>query len=436
MKNFKLMGILITITGMLQPLAVQAQNFLKDRKVYLNETGENYLKFSLLSQVWLRQQQYNPGTTVNGTPKDNAMDIGIRRLRLQLYGQIADRVFIYTQLGQNNFNNISDRKLGFFVHDALGEYEVIRQKLSLGGGLSGWSGLSRFSSPSAGSIMGVDAPLYLQTTNDATDQFLRKLSVYAKGKLGKFDYRLVMAQPMAIQKMAGYNSTISQASNFSPKAPKMQWNGYFQYQFLEQESNLTPYTTGTYLGKKKVLNVGAGFIYQPDAMWRLGDAGDTTETDMVHLSADVYYDAPAGNKGQAVSLYGNVAHYNFGKNYIRNQATMNPANGNTNTSVLNGSGNGYPAFGTGMIFYAQAGYKFKDSLIGNTTLMPYVAVQHANFDRLNNSMAFIDIGVNWLLSGHTSKFTLSYQNRPVYNTSGDQTERLGAFTAQYQVFFN
>lgn len=426
----------MALAGILLTTTVQAQNFLKDRKIYLNETGENYLKFSLLTQVWLRQQQYNPGTTVNGTPKENAMDIGIRRLRLQLYGQIADRVFIYTQLGQNNFNNISDRKLGFFVHDALGEYEVLRQKLSLGGGLSGWSGLSRFSSPSAGSIMGVDAPLYLQTTNDATDQFLRKLSVYAKGKLGKFDYRLVMAQPMAIQKMAGYNGTISQASNFSPKAPELQWNGYFQYQFLEQESNLTPYTTGTYLGKKKVLNAGAGFIYQSNAMWRLTDANDTTETDMIHLSADVYYDAPAGTKGQAISLYGNIAHYNFGKNYIRNQATMNPANGNTNPSILNGSGNGYPAFGTGMILYAQAGYKFRDSLIGHTTLMPYVAVQHANFDRLNGAMAFIDVGVNWLLSAHTSKFTLAYQNRPVYNTAGDQVQRLGAFTAQYQVFFN
>lgn len=413
-----------------------AQQFLKDRKVYLNEDGSNYFKFSLMSQFWLRQQQYNPGTTVNGTPKENAVDLGIRRFRIQMYGQIADRVFVYAQVGQNNFNNISDRKLGFFIHDALGEYEVVRQKLSLGGGLSGWSGLSRFSSPSAGSIMGIDAPLYLQTTNDATDQFLRKLSVYAKGKIGKFDYRIVMAQPMAIQKMAGYNGTISEASNFSAKAPKMQWNGYFQYQFLEQESNLTPYATGTYLGKKKVLNVGAGFIHQPDAMWRTGNAKDTLETDMTHLSADVYYDAPLGNKGQAISLYGNVAHYGFGKNYIRNQATMNPANGNVNPTVLNGSGNGYPAFGTGMIYYAQAGYKLKDSLIGNTTLMPYVAVQHAKFDRLNTAMSFIDIGVNWLLSGHTSKFTLSYQNRPIYNTAGDQTERLGAFTAQYQVFFN
>ena len=436
MALFKWPGLFRAIPLLLLAPGLHAQNFIKDRKIYLDESGSNYVKFSVLGQFWLRQQQLNPGTTINGTPKENSTDIGIRRLRMQVYGQITERTFFYVQLGQNNFNNISDRKQGFFVHDAYGEYTLIKQKLAIGAGLSGWSGLSRVSSPSAGTIMGVDAPLHLQSTNDVTDQFLRKLSVFAKGKLGHFDYRLVMAQPHAIQKSAGYNGTITQASNFSPKAPSMQWNGYFQWQFLDQESNLTPYTQGTYLGTKKVLNVGAGFIYQPDAMWHSGPTGDTMTSEMAHFSADVFYDAPAGNKGQALSLYSSIAHYGFGKDYIRNQATMNPANGNSRPDVLNGSGNGYPAFGTGMTVYAQAGYKFKDSLIGGTTFMPYIAVQYADYDRLNDKMFFVDAGVNWLLSGHTSKLTLSYQNRPIYTISGDQTKRLGAFTLQYQVFFN
>jgi hypothetical protein len=436
MALFKWPGLFRAIPLLLLSSGLHAQHFIRDRKIYLNETGSSYVKFSVLGQFWLRQQQMNPGTTVNNTPKDNSTDIGIRRLRMQVYGQLTDRTFFYVQLGQNNFNNISDRKQGFFVHDAYGEYAVVKEKLSIGGGLSGWSGLSRFSSPSAGTILGVDAPLHLQSTNDVTDQFLRKLSVFAKGKLGRLDYRLAMAQPHAIQKSAGYNSTISQASNFSPKAPSMQWNGYLQWQFIDKEANLTPYTQGTYLGTKKVLNIGAGFIYQPDALWHANTAGDTITTDMAHFSADIFYDAPAGAKGQALSLYGSVAHYGFGKNYIRNQATMNPANGNSNPDILNGSGNGYPAFGTGMTVYAQAGYKFKDSLIGNTTLMPYIALQYADYDRLNNSMLFVDAGVNWLLTGHTSKLTLSYQNRPLYNAAGDQLKRLGAFTLQYQVFFN
>ena len=59
----------------------------------------------------------------------------------------------------------------------------------------------------------------------------------------------------------------------------------------------------------------------------------------------------------------------------------------------------------------------KDDLNGKTTLMPYVSIQQANFDRLNDAMNFYDLGVNWLLPGHTSKLTLSYQNRPVYDTA-------------------
>jgi len=417
----------------------EASNFFKDRKFNLNEDGTNFVKFTFLTQAWLRTADYNPGTTINGFAKSSGTDIGIRRYRVQLYGQLTDRVFAYSQFGENNFNGLSDRKQGFFVHDAYGEYAIDKTKFSLGIGLSGWSGLSRFSSPSVGSILGIDAPLYQQTTNDVTDQFLRKLSVFAKGKIGKLDYRVQMAQPMAIQKSAGWTAanSIGQNALFSAKPPKMQWNGYFMYQFKDQESNMTAYNTGTYLGKKKVFNIGAGFIYQKDAMWRLSEnATDTINSNLVQLAADVYYDAPVGAEGQSISLYGTVNHSDFGKNYIRNSGPLNPANGNSDASVLNGAGVAFPMYGTGTVAYLQAGYKFKDNLIGKTTLMPYVSMQYADYERLNNPMTFYDAGVNWLLAGHTSKLTLSYQNRPVFNTAGDSTERKSAVVAQYHIFFN
>ncbi|MFM7429181.1 MAG: hypothetical protein ACKO1F_04700 [Flammeovirgaceae bacterium] len=39
----------------------------------------------------------------------------------------------------------------------------------------------------------------------------------------------------------------------------MVWN------FFDKESHVTPYMTGTYLGKKKVLNLEAGIISQKNA---------------------------------------------------------------------------------------------------------------------------------------------------------------------------
>jgi hypothetical protein len=413
----------------------------KAGRIGLTGDSSNYLRFTLMTQVWVRQTQLNPGSTIHGTAKDAYTDIGIRRARAQVFGQIADRVFIYSQFGMNNFNYTSDRKAGFFIHDILGEYEVVRRKLSLGAGLTGWSGLVRYSSPSAGTIMGIDAPLFEQNTNDVTDQFLRKLSVYAKGKLNKFDYRLVMSSPMAVQKSNNYSAAVGENASFSALPPSMQWNGYFQYQIFDEESNLTPYTTGTYLGAKKVFNIGAGFQYQPGAMWRRGAAGDTVTSPLKNFAVDVYYDAPVAKNGSSLHLYAAYLSSDFGKGYLRNLGPMNPATGNSDASILNGGGNNYPAFGTGNIFYGQLGYKFANNAVGKSTFMPYVSVQYADYDRLQDKMLYWDGGVNWLLSGHTSKLTLAYQSHPVYqvttgNAKAVKIDRKGALILQYQVFLN
>lgn len=438
-KLMKLAATVLLICG--STIGAYSQGF-KDGKIWLNEDGSNYFKFTLVSQIWLRNTDMNPGTTINGYAKDNYTDIGVRRARFQAFGQIADRVFIYSQIGMNNFNYSSDRKAGFFIHDIMGEYEVVRKHLSLGAGLSAWNGLIRFSAPSVGTILGVDAPLFEQSTNDVTDQFLRKLSIYAKGKLGQLDYRVVMSSPMAVQKSNGYVPTVGKYATFSARPAKMQWHGYFQWQFLDQEANTTAYTTGTYLGGKKVFNIGAGFQIQPDAMWRAGNNGDTVESNMQHFAIDAYYDAPVNAAtGTALSAYASYINFNWGKGYIRNQATMNPANGTNRPDILNGSGNGYPSFGTGNLLYGQVGYKFKNNLIGKTTIMPYASLQYAHYDRLKDNMAFWDGGINWLLKGHTSKLTLAYQSRPIYQVDAAtqeafKTDRKGSFILQFQVFLN
>jgi hypothetical protein len=259
----------------------------------------------------------------------------------------------------------------------------------------------------------------------------------------------VVSSPLAIQKSAAYlanpaafHTLSSKSANFSTEPPKLQAQGYFQYQLLDQESNLTPYTTGTYLGAKKVCNIGAGFIYQPDAMIRLADNNtDTLRSAMRLLAVDVYYDAPLDSrKGTAISAYVSLSDYDFGKNYLRNTAPLNPATGNSDPSVLNGSGNGVPLDGTGQNLYGQLGYKFRNNLLGKAgTLMPYASVQYSVFEKLEDPMVYHDLGVNWLLSGHNSKLTLAYQNRPVFraNAAGEYylSQRRSAWVMQWQVGF-
>jgi hypothetical protein len=184
-------------------------------KINLSEDGNEYLRFTFLNQTWLRYTDANPGTTVNGSAQDQIFDIGLRRTRMQFFGQISPRVFFYTQFGINNFTSNSKQYQGAFFHDAVSEFRIHDKMLSIGAGLTGWSGLSRYASPSVGSILSLDAPLYQQTTNGVNDQFLRKLSVYAKGKLGKLDYRLALTKPMAIQNAVAVVNPLSVNSDFA-----------------------------------------------------------------------------------------------------------------------------------------------------------------------------------------------------------------------------
>lgn len=411
----------------------------KEFKIAFNENASHYVKLTFLNQIWMRYNESNPGSTVYNAPKSTTYDIGLRRTRFQLFGQLSDRVFFYTQFGLNNISYTSPRKQGLFLHDATSEYVVVKRALSMGVGLTGWNGVSRYSSPSVGSILTMDAPLYQQATNDVNDQFLRKLSIYAKGKLGALDYRFILSNPMSVQKASTSGGDFGQNSSFSTLPGKMQVHGYVNYQFKEEESNLLPYNVGSYLGKKSVFNIGAGFLVQPDAMWRQGNNMDTLQTNLQLYSVDVFYDLPLNSqKKNAITVYASYQYSDYGKNYLRSIGAMNPATGVDANGSINGAGSACPIIGTGNTLYAQAGYLFKQDLLKDKgTLQPFVGIQFSKFDILKDPVTTIDCGLNWLMEGHRSKLSLNYQNRPVFNTDVNgqnvQTSRKSMVVLQYQI---
>ena len=410
----------------------------KELRMNLNDEGTHYLKTTFTAQLWGRYTEMNPGSTIGGFSTSSNYDIGIRRMRQQIFGMVTDKVFFYSQLGINNFSSISDRKMPIFFHDVLAEYYITNRSLQVGMGLTAWTGFTRFASPAVASIMGFDAPLFEQNTNDANDQFLRKLSIYVKGKMGKLDYRFILSNPMLASK-SSVVKPISVNSDFSYKPPSPQTSAYVMYQFLNEESNLTPYMTGTYLGKKKVFNIGAGFQYQANAMWHHNDATqkDTIQEDMFNYAVDAYYNAPIGTKGMAISAYATAMHLGYGKNYIRNQGVMNPADGVVaGTPTVNGAGNAFPMMGTGNIIAGQIGLLLPNNILGekNGQLQPYIMVMHGSFDRLQQGMFQYDAGLNWYMSGYRSKLTLNYQNRPIFsNTDLKESDRKSMVVLQFQI---
>ncbi|WP_229317187.1 hypothetical protein [Larkinella sp. C7] len=438
------------------PKPVPEKNELKYN---LNESGSHFFKVTFLNQTWLRLNQSNPGTTVVGDPKDQTFDIGLRRTRIQLFGQINDRVLVYFQFGMNNFNflnaspafnttgTVSNRKVQAFFHDAVAEYLVFKDRdyLKIGGGLTIVNGLSRFTQPGVSSILSMDVPVFAQATVDQTDEFARKLSLYARGQVGRFDYRVAISDPFPIQTNGAAPPALGPNANFALKGHTKQFQGLLLYQFFDKEANQTPgYMTGTYLGKKKIVNLEAGFISQKNAVWHTGaTATDTVYQNLNLWSVAAFLDMPVNRaKGSAISAYLGYFNLDYGKNYLRYNGIMNPASGTTQSvGGLGGTqGNAFPMFGTGSVIYSQVGYLFRQDLLGNHgTLMPYAQAQIGNYDRVNQSMGVYNLGLNWLIKGHNSKITLDYQNRPYYialPATGqlDAQGRRGQLVLQYQVF--
>lgn len=418
-------------------------------KFNLNESGSHWFQGTFLNQTWIRYNESMPGTKLNGANAPETFDIGLRRTRIQMFGQISDHTFLYFQFGMNNVNaqaalaGTNNRKIQAFFHDAVGEYKVFKANnwLKIGAGLTITNGLSRFSQPSIGTIATLDVPVFLQATVDQTDEFSRKLSVYARGQIGKIDYRFSLSDPYPIGNSGSATPTkLPTSASFAWVGHHKQYQTYLMYQFFEHENHTTPYMTGTYLGRKRILNIASGIIYQKDATWynsSLTGGNDTTYNDMVLWSVESFYDAPIHKaKGTALNLFAGFYSMNYGKQYLRYSGQMNPVGSNTGGTSLNGAaGNAYPMFGSGNSFYAQAAYLFKRNLLGEKgTLQPFASFRAANYQALNAPLNVYDLGINWLIDGHRSKLSLDYQLIPVYAaTDKTVSERKSAVILQYQI---
>jgi hypothetical protein len=407
-------------------------------KIKINQDGSKYLRIINWQQFWVKSNENNSGSTLLGKSIDNTVDFGIRRIRLLMYSQLSDRFLILTHFGINNQNAFSGGATGaggkkpqLFFHDAYVDYTIFKNYLNVGAGLHYWNGISRMNSTSTLNFLTQDAPIFNWPTIDKADQFARYMGVFAKGKIKKFDYRIAANDPF----QANDTKVIAKnVADFNPYATTWNTSGYFNYQIFDQESNLLPYFVGTYLGSKKVLNIGLGFQHQKDGMWYKNDVGDTLNHNQLLLGADVFLDMPINkSRKDAITFYGVYYNYNFGPNYVRSIGVLNPADGG---GALRG--NSLPTVGTGQILYGQLGYllpEFSQKL----KVQPYAAFSQSRFEGLKNSAGKIvpvntlDAGINLFMAGHHSKITLNYRARPDF-TSIESVDYKNEFTLQFMIY--
>lgn len=376
---------------------------------------QHNLRGTTSAQFWLRYTDLNPGTLVDDKPTDSSWDLSIRRFRLGASLELGKRIFFRLNTGINNLNSRAPSTPQYKMLDLYGEYRQW-QAFEFGLGLSAWRGLSRNTVPHTSAQLTGDIPLITTPTLNVKDDTLRTLNLYAKGQIGKIDYRVVFFEPNKVGQSPGIGTEPPQGIASFVDDPADEGNGfstYVKWQFFEHEPNRTPFSVGSYLGQRKVWNIGIGYEFQQDGASYF-DQGEEQFVNLEQWAVDTFAELPlSSGNGRAVTLYAAYYDYDFGPNLIRNIAVNNIASGVDQEAVsFNGAGNGYPVVGTGRAGYLQGGYLTKTFRWGQ--LQPFFDIQYADWQRLDDRMLAWNLGLNWLLKGQKSKLSINLQNRPIF----------------------
>ena len=427
--------------------------------IRLGANKDKHIRFVLLQQFQARMIENNPGTIdASGELADHTFDIGARRIRATIYSQISPRFLVHMQFGINNQSFINGgapgqgpKKPQMFVHDAWTQYMLLPEKdndtgefnsfsLSMGMGLHFWNGISRMSSASIVSFLTMDLPVFNFPNIERTDQFGRQYGIYAKGKAGPLDYRFHLNKPF----VNGDLSAINTERAINIPSEKLATGGYVAYEFLDRETHLTPYMTSTYIGKKKIFNIGAGFYHQPEASGILDANGTLERQNHTAWSMDAFLDYPFGVNNVALTMYSVLYNYDYGTDYYRSVGIMNPAGGQLTAPVnfensvsIDGFGNAEPLLGTGSIWMTQAGILLPATVgkkLGRFQVFSRAEVKQLDF--LDEQAFNQDFGINWFIQGHHAKITLQYGTRQVFTEQNGRyisNMTRGQWTLQSQI---
>src|SRR5680860_1291448 len=356
-------------------------------KIKFNEDGSNYMRFIAWGQMYA---QYND----NVPDEQKSLEFSTRRARILTYAQFGSKFLILAHFGLNFLNADSMTPVGkgdgsqLFFHDFWLQYSLTKDH-AIGAGLHYWNGISRLNNQSSLNFLTLDNNRQSWATISLTDQYARHQGVYAKGSIDKFQYRVAINESLTngldsrnVEDNVG-TTIYAGRKVLGSKDAGFNYAGYFEYNFLDQESNFLPYKVGTYLGTKKVFNLGAGFFLHPNGTVRSNGTTISSE-DVSIFAVDAFYDAPLGESKGAITAYAVYQNNDYGKNYL------------------------YSAYGTGSMLYGHIGYLIPTEKL--TKLQPYVSFASNSYDAVDDNRNVFGIGTNLFMNGHNSKLTLEYKN--------------------------
>ncbi len=172
---------------------------------------------------------------------------------------------------------------------------------------------------------------------------------------------------------------------------------------------------GTYLGKKKVLTVGASYQVEPDMVYSNTVTG--ASADYTAWSADLFMEYPLAG-GSALTVSAAMVDISLDDAY-------QSGNAESTATGLNGEKNGG---------YVKLGYLFG----GDRPLQLFARAEGWSFAELDGvydqEVSFNAVGLNYYIKGQDLKLTLEY-SQTEFDKAGTNAEDFNTIVAQLQVRF-
>jgi hypothetical protein len=306
-------------------------------------------------------------------------DLYFRRNRLTLGGQSSEKLSFSVELEHAGDRNILPLEV---TEKGVTDYSVLEANVTadLAKGFKITAG--RKKTPFTREILdgcftplSVDRSLFIYTPM----QHSRDTGVVLWGNLAdsKFQYRLAA--------MEGQDS--SSAPERSPR-----YTARMHFAFLDPEDGYG--YSGTYLGTKMVLTIGAGAQYEPGAVYT-DIISKTGDKDYTAWTADAFLEYPIGMAG-TLTLSGAYLNVSFDGAY------KGGGNADPDSFGIDGEKNGW---------YAKAGYLIADN-IGPGQVQPFVRYEEWNYAFVNGvndqKIKWLGAGLNYLINGQALRLSVEY----------------------------
>lgn len=307
--------------------------------------------------------------TEAGNPNGDGLgtEFFLRRARIILAGNINKLVHFFVETDNPYMGKNGDWGKAFFIQDAFVDFQFMPE-FNVAAGMI----LLPFSHHNRQGAISLNSVDYhnLFSGRFVKDFVWRDAGIEVRGLVSDvLDYHLGIFNGLRGEKIDGMET-------LNPDdLPRV--TGRLALNIFEPETGF--FYSGTYLGKKKVLQFGAGFDLQPDSI--LSESGTTAM--YTALSADAFWSIPLDEK---MELTGQVAFvwYNRGHDMV--------------TGAV---GSYLPNAGTGMGVYGDLGFRYD-------VYQPTIGGEWFNSDREGSDLANLRADFLWWFNGHSANLKLEY----------------------------